>query len=361
MKTVYIMSAKYAPGHFSHMLAYYKIFQAKGYAPCLLLDEQYADFITESSNYNYRLLNKEGLNFPDLLFIYNLSVKDSYIINQLSKSNKSKKKSKVFFVYHEPWYGIKKWYLDLKNGNESLRECVKSLGRYFFVRNLLKKCDKVILPSQKAYKNYEKICRKFNENYTVFPLVFTDESTGKLSLTDKKYFSFISTASNSKNFQKFIEYIKYRSKKDQYSLFQIATRTDISEFIDDELKALIHSKRLIVNHGHDLSNEEINHAYAVSNCTWMLYNRSTQSGALCKSFMFGAPVIASDIGSFREVVNETNGIILNKDASFDEIDVAYRRILECLYAYSEGARKTFLNKFYYKCQIDKFDKVLRVI
>lgn len=31
IKTVYIISAKFAPGHFSHMLAYYQLFKQSGF------------------------------------------------------------------------------------------------------------------------------------------------------------------------------------------------------------------------------------------------------------------------------------------------------------------------------------------
>ena len=264
---------------------------------------------------------------------------------------------KVLFVYHEPWFGFAKWWDDLRSKRESVIDSVKTLGRYFFARSLLKNTDTVLLPSGKAEEYYKEICAKINGSYAVFSLVFTDEAENT-PVSEKKYFSFISTVQNSKNFTMFLDYVRYKSRKDAAALFQIATRSDISQYLDKPLQELIGQKRLIVNHAHSLTNEEINHAYAVTNCTWMLYNRSTQSGVICKSFMFGAPVIASDIGSFREAVNAENGIILSGDYSLDDIDDAYEAVKSDLTRLSQGARETFLHDFYYGAHVERFRELI---
>lgn len=356
MKTVYIMSAKFAPGHFSHMLAFYKAFKAVGIAPCLLLDRQYAPFVMEVNGYKFRYLDDKNVKAPDLLFIYNLSLYDNSISKALKKQNKN---MRIFFVYHEPWYGITAWFKDLKSGNESLKDSIKALGRYWAARGLLGKCDKILVPSRKAAENYNKFCLKYNKNYDLFPLIFTDERTDKMKNMKREYFSFISTASNSKNFGKFIEFIKFRSENDSKSKFQIATRTDISNYLDDDLTELINQGRLIVNHGHDLTNEEINFAYAKATCVWMLYVRSTQSGSLCKSFMFGTPVIASDIGSFRESVDGNNGIIIPLDSDLNTISRSYDKILAEFEFYSDNARLTFEKNFYYFNKIEDLEKLVQ--
>lgn len=353
-KNVYIMSAKYAPGHFSHMLAYYELFQAIDYIPMLYIDENYKQFNKEYPDYRYKYTTKK-VKAPDVLLIYNLSSYDSKIAKEFKKYNS---KMKIYFIYHEPWYGIKGWFFDLIHKNESLVESVKAVGRYIFVRKIIRCCDKVILPSNAALKNYKNYCSKINDKFVLFPLIFTDECKEYIRIENKQYFSFISTASNSKNFKLFLDYIRYKAKKDTSAKFQIATRTDVSGYIDDELNQLVECGRLILIHGHSLSNAEINQAYAKSCCTWMLYSRSTQSGVLCKSFMFGAPVIASDIGSFNEAVNDSNGIILPNGYSVEDINNAYNKISASLAEYSDGARNTFLDSFYWKQFTNEFKKLI---
>ncbi len=358
MKKAFIMSAKYSPGHFSHMLAYYKLFEESNYQPYLFVDNQYNSFLINYNEFQSIVLDTYFDVIPDILLIYNLSSKDMKYVKQLKRKNA---KLKVYFVYHEPWYGFKRWICDVIKHNESIVDSLKTLcKRCFFIGSVLKNADKVILSSNKAVDFYVKNCIKYNKNYALFPLVFIDESSGDNNslIKDKKYFSFISTATAAKNFDVFIKYIKYKSRKDKDALFQIATRTDITSYIDSEIRSLIDSKRLIVNYGHSLSNAEINYAYAISCCTWMLYKRSTQSGVLCKAMMFGSPVIASDIGSFKEFVEGSNGIVLNENYSFQDIDKAYESIISELESFSQNARKTFLNKFLYVNQVERFRKLL---
>ena len=354
MKAV-IMSAKYAPGHFSHMLAYSSLFESIGYESVMLIDEGYKTFKKEYGNCKYETFDNFHSITADVLLIYNMSIHDSKYISILKKNNS---KLKVLFVYHEPWFGYKKWFEDFISRKESLIDSVKTLGRFFFVKSILKKSNLILLPSSKAVNYYEKICVKYNKHYYLFPLVFTDESNNKSNLKEKKYFSFVSTVQNSKNFTMFLDYIKFKAKIAPDSMFQIATRSDVTEHVDAELKALIKQKRLIINHAHSLSNAEINQAYARSNCIWMLYNRSTQSGVLCKSFMFGTPVIASNIGSFSEVVNSDNGIILSENYTLDDIDRAYEKIKADFEHFGNGARQTFISNFYFESQIDLFKKIV---
>lgn len=356
MKKAIIMSAKYSPGHFSHMLAYYQLFKSIGISTLLYVNNGYESFFNDYPEYHKRFISKKDVIKADILLIYNMSVKDNKIIKSLMQTNPN---IKILFVYHEPWLGMANWFNDLKSGKESFVDSIKTFGRYIFAKSILKSSDIILLPSKKAIEHYEHYCKRFNCNYTHFPLIFTDEANGETDIGKKEYFSFISTVQNSKNFDMFVKYIKFRANSDLTSKFQIATRTDISNYLDDDLIELIKRGRLIVNHGHDLTNQEINRAYEISNCTWMLYNRSTQSGVLCKSFMFGTPVIASDIGSFREFVDDKNGIILADEYSLQNINEAYSSILDNLEKKSHGAKDTFERLFFYKSYEKEFKEIIK--
>ena len=74
--------------------------------------------------------------------------------------------------------------------------------------------------------------------------------------------------------------------------------------------------------------------------------------------MFGTPVIASNIGSFSEVVNSDNGIILPENYTLDDIDRAYEKIKADFEHFGNGARQTFISNFYYEAQIDLFKKIV---
>ena len=97
MKKAFIMSAKYSPGHFSHMLAYYKLFEESNYQPYLFVDNQYNSFLRDYNKFQSIVLDTYFDVIPDILLIYNLSSKDMKYVKQLKRKNA---KLKAYFVYH---------------------------------------------------------------------------------------------------------------------------------------------------------------------------------------------------------------------------------------------------------------------
>ena len=354
MRHAYILSAKYAPGHFSHLIAFYKLFEELNFEPCLLLAEKYRDFISKTSKVNSVLLADVASIKADILLIYNLSMQDVKIVDVMRGKNPC---LKVLFVYHEPWYGFGSWFSNYIKHNESFLGSVKAFGRHLFAIGVLHRSNCILLASNRAVEIYKRYDARLNENYHFFPLIFSDEAGNAINF-GKTYFSFIGTADTSKNFELFLEFIRHRARHDALASFKIATRIDISKYIDSELSELVSKERLIINHGHNLTNEEINHAYSISKCIWNLYKQSTQSGVLCKAMMFGSPVIASNIGSFSEIVNGKNGIVLADGYSVEDIDRAYDKIIGNLEEYSKNARETFLKNFFYKNQVTRFSETL---
>lgn len=359
MPTAYVMSAKFAPGHFSHTLAFYRLFEACGFEPSLFLCDGYRSFLDAAPDYRAVPLDASA-PAPDILLIYNLSMDDMRYVRPFLRENPS---MRVWFVYHEPWPGFAAWAAHFLRGRESFAESVKAFGRYVFVRPLMKHVETVLLPSDAARSRYEAHCAGFNRNarYRTFPLVFTDEAQGvSIDASERKYFSFIATAWRNHGFDRFLDYVRYKAP-DPSVFFRIATRSDIRAALRDRtLQSLIRQGRLLVRQGRPLSNDEINRAYASSGCTWSLYRRSYQSGVLCKAMMFGSPVIASEAGSFREFVDGDNGVSLSADASLDEIDRAYQEIRRRGPEMSDAARRTFLNVFDYRVQIDAFRNLIGV-
>lgn len=356
MKKVCIMSAKFSPGHFSHLLAFYKLFESLNYEPCLYLAPKYREFSKDYPEYKKKYIQKDQVDYSDILFIYNLSIHDNWLIKRFKRVNKQ---IKIYFVYHEPWTGVRNMFKEGFTKTESGFNLLKQLGRYIFGIGVLRNSHCILLSSEKAVNCYIRYCKKINSNYKYFPLIFNDEAmNADLQQPEKKYFSFVATVSLVRNFSYFIQYIKHLSKVDDTSYFQIATSSNIEKYIDADLKELEKSGRLIINSGHPLSIKEINYAYAISKCIWLIYRRSIQSGVLCKAFMFGSPVLASNVGSFPEFVNKTNGIVLDKSLCFEDIDDAYQRISENLANFSKGARETFLDNFYWENKKQDFMKII---
>jgi len=100
------------------------------------------------------------------------------------------------------------------------------------------------------------------------------------------------------------------------------------------------------------SNDQINKYYEESFCIYNMYRRTTQSGVLPKAFMFGVPVLASDIGSFPEFVEDGENGFIVKNRDEGPIYNKLKIIRENIYSFSMQARRSFERYFYWKNNIN---------
>lgn len=350
-----IASLKFSPGHYSHVVALSKILQELDFETMLVLDGQYRSFSLANPDERFVFVDgKTGYDplydfEPDFHIVFNLSTHDSGVLRRLKKKNPLVKQ---VIVYHEPYRGFLETIKSLASGARSLNHVFKIMARHVFSANVLRQCDQVWLPSKSACDNYAICDVKLNSCYREFPLVFTDEAEGSCSIASKEYFSFISTALPAKGFSEFLGCVRQLSQTDDDMKFQIVTKTDITGYIDDALRRLQDQGRLLVEHGKPHSNEAINAAYDRSVCTWFGYNASTQSGVLCKSFMFGAPGVATRVGAFEEYIDGNNSVFIEDNSDASEVYEAYRRIANNKELFVKSARESYLRFFDYTNYID---------
>lgn len=354
MKTVFVASLNFSPGHYSHMKAFYKLFEEMSFESYLYVDRGYEPFLVSDNGYRHIYSDTESAEIkPDLVIFENPAVRN----HRKAQYFKKNCGSKIIYIYHEPWDGINNYF------NEDFKQFIKFAAAHYFSIKLIKLCDYVLLPSNRALANYKKYDIWANERAAFFPLIFDDECKHDCVNMDKKYFSFIGHAIESHQFGKYIEFIKYSLDNNLDFKFLIASRSNIDSVINDPaIKEAIANKRIKIINKKILNNEEINKCFEESFCVWNLYKRSTQSGVLPKAFMFGTPVIASSTGSFEEyVVDRENGIVLNADAGFDEISRAAAGIKDSRDFFSANARNTFEKKFHYGTNKSSMQCILKHI
>lgn len=336
MKTVLIVSQKFNLGHVAGLMGWYSMFSKSGFAPRFYLDQNYKGVI-DSTIYDTVESIEQFMDF-DVVLIFNISLKDSTLVRKLKKEHP---RTKVLFLYHEPWRGIKH---ELERFKRDTKNFAKQVGRVCAARYVVKNADLVICPSEQAREFYIGHEALLNAHYCVFPLVFLDACGGNCSLT-KEYFSFIATAAKDKAIDKYFEFVKYAADEEPAMKFQVATSTDVSEYIDSDIQALIDAQRMIIRHKEGMSEAEINMAYDASCCTWLAYRSSTQSGVLPKAFMWGSPCVATPVGIFSELINGENGILVDSCEAFPDILAAYRLIMATPDSFYNAARNTF-EKYY---------------
>ena len=342
MKIV-VASVHFSAGHTAHLKAYMDLAKSCGYESALYVDRKYINLFEEI---DFRILINEDelIRFkPDVIWIYNTGFENINLIKVSKKLG-----CKIVYVLHEPFMGVKDL---IKDGSYAFKEAAASLLNTY----LCLKSDKVILSSKVARENCKTYMKKAYKKSDIFPLIFSDKYIDGI---DRKYFSMIGGYAESHGSSEFLSFVK-NSYKNNNILFQIATRDDISDVLNDSiLQEMIYTNRLLVFHGKALTEKEINMAYRRSICTWNGYKRSTQSGVLANSFMQGTPVIATRVGSFEEyIVNGENGIFI-ESFDFETILNSYKKIQDWLDKMTIHCRESFLDFFHFEKQREAFKKII---
>ena len=146
-----IASLKFSPGHISHIIAYKKSFESLGYSVYLLLHHNYKSII-ESNIINEKINwfdNKIDFGFDFNIFpLVNPSEKNYIIAKKIRKINKN---TKIIYLFHEPWKGVKNTY------KEGIKKFLKAIIAHFFSIKLLKYTDLVSVVTHKMEKDYEEL------------------------------------------------------------------------------------------------------------------------------------------------------------------------------------------------------------
>lgn len=265
--------------------------------------------------------------------------------------------ARVTYVFHEPINSYKEFH---NAGFNYLQ-----VFRLFFV-NLVNKitvlmADHIILPSNRAITIYEGSYRKFNNSFTLIPLLFDDERKyfDKKSIKNK-FITYIGSISPDHAFDKFVDFVEYSldARLFRDNIFLIATGSRLPEKIRFRLDKYKSNNQLQIVEGKWLSNDEINEYFNQSFVIWNAYDRTTQSGVLPKAFMFGVPVLGNSKTSNEYLQNNINGIYLENNSDVKEIEMSLEMVKKHYKVYSVNARITFENTFHYLNYIETFKKII---
>ena len=107
-----------------------------------------------------------------------------------------------------------------------------------------------------------------------------------------------------------------------------------------------------------MSDEEINAYYSSTIAVWNAYARTTQSGVLAKSFMFGTPalVMRANLNEFTR--DGQNVVAIDDNTNKEEIAAAVEKIFSNQASFSAECRKEFERSFYYGVYNDQFKKII---
>lgn len=114
----------------------------------------------------------------------------------------------------------------------------------------------------------------------------------------------------------------------------------------------------------DMPNEKVMEYYA-SNPIDLFINVSEFEGlpvSVMEALSYGIPVIATDVGGTRELINSTNGRLLNKNITVDAVSDAIKQIIDIPNSEKKVMRQNAYNTYLEKLLSDEnFEKLLTYI
>ena len=340
-----IISLNFNPGHVSHMVASYKQCEELGYTSYYYVTKEFVDFLPKDSRVLvYGQDAVESCDMAIFLFPARANLKVIWQLKHLYDS-------RIVYIFHEPLAPMKVY----RESGFSYKYLTKLWVINRISALTVRWSDVILLPSRKAVGLYEQNKLYKNENYYYLPLLFDDEYTAEYAKIERKYYIYIGTIAVDHSFNEFLQFVEKAVKDDILPdiKFLIATKSDF-----EVPKTLEESPRVVIRKGKPLSNDEINEAYASTDVVWNAYARTTQSGVLAKSFMFGTPaiVLRKNLSEFTEDGQEVAAI--DDNTSFEEIERAVLHIIGDFEHYSSSARKRFEDIFFYRKYNEKMNQIL---
>ena len=344
MKKALIISLSPNIGHLAHVEAYCRLFVDIGYESLAYINKECTGFISDKVSAVTKLDYKDKY---DVALVYSPHKRNLLEILRLKKYSKSK----ILFVFHEPVVSFDEYKASGYTRLQVMIERAKNWIFFFF----FKISNVVLLPSQKAWSNFQNSSFYSNNNSHYFPLIFCDQRDPSLLNCKREYFSYIGTVASDHSFKEFLEFVRWavNGNKIPSMKFLIATKSEFD--VPDDLKG---SERVKISKGKPMTDNEINHHYASTYVVWNAYERLTQSGVLAKAFMFGTPAIVmrKNLSEFTEDGQEVKAIDDNRN--FKEIESAVETIVGNFERFSISSRERFENSFYYKCYNDQMRKII---
>ena len=162
-----IISLKYHAGHWSHIVATYRLFNDLGYDSYLHIN---TNFLSNVEDCDFNTCNKIGFgdyNRYKLVVVLFPSLKNTW---ELLKS-RIFGSTKLVYLFHEPIGSYLSFYQSGFTKNQ--------LIKLFFVNQFNKFTSYIstiiLLPSNKSFLIFKNNYRYLNRNYFLVPLLFDDE------------------------------------------------------------------------------------------------------------------------------------------------------------------------------------------
>lgn len=348
---IYIGSLQYSPIYKSHCCALGKQCEKYGYSVKYLFSWKYEWMLPEEVKEKTIFIGKsagiasaikDGLNFkhvrklsrilledrPDYIYMYNFHPFLNYYIAKLAK------KCGSTFTQHvqEPYVEDKKVYGGLKQYWLYLFE--------YFQEKLLENVDIAVISSNRASYLFEKRYQNFSGRKVIIPLMYEDMGDSTSNIEGRKYITFIGPPVAAKGPETFLKIVEYSERHNLGFNFLMISRSRVKD------PRFYTKSNLEIFYKDKTSDEEMGEYIQRSVMTITPYKVATQSSVILVSYMYGTPVLSTNVGGLSEFVyHSKTGYLVDKNAKVEEWIEGINFIKDNLSKMSKDCRDYFVKEF----------------
>jgi len=246
---------------------------------------------------------------------------------------KKAKENRCQFIYH-----VHEPYVPNKKAHGGLQQYWLYLSD-FFQKELIEHANKSVVSSELASQYFDFRFNSCINKKFLIPLMYED--LGSLNTHSKKreYVTFIGPPLPAKNPEKFLEIVKALENHSDIN-FLLISRLMITD------KHFYGYKNLKIYYKDKISDEEFGDLLKQSIAVITPYKRETQSSVILVSYMYGTPVISSNIGGLPEFVfHKKTGYLVDVNANIETWIQGINYIRQNFDNLSFNCRNYFENNF----------------
>jgi len=346
---ILVGSLKYNPISKSHICAFGKQCESKGYTVNYIFSHEHKwmlsndikkksifighstdifSIIVDTLDIKNRKLLRDFIfqENPDYIYLHYFHPLNIFIFKQLTNTH-----GKTIYHAHEPYVKNKPAY-----GG------IQQYWLYFFEYLqgvLLKYTDIAIISSKKANNLFKERYLNYKGKKIQIPLMYEDLNANINKKYKRKYITFIGPPITAKGPKIFLNVIDKCNQKNRDLNYLLISRKKITgnNFNKKNLKIFYENK---------ISDLKIGNLLKQSIVTITPYKRATQSSVILVSYMYGTPVLSSNISGLKEVVkHKKTGYLVDDDSDVDEWIKGLDYIIDNNIRLSKNCRNYFLEIF----------------
>ncbi len=264
---------------------------------------------------------------PDCVYMHNIHP----FLNQLVAKTAHEIGAVFVQHFHEPYVEDKTVY---HGGQRYWLRVFESIQE-----RLLKSTDLALVSSKEAETLFCKRYPRFGGKRTLIPLLYEDLAGSLLPEEKRRFITFVGPLVAAKNPQIFADVVNLAMDSAPELEFQIISRTIVKD------SNLVGCANLTIYCKERMTDAEFGNRIRQSQVMIAPYKSVRQSSSVATSFMYGVPVVGSDVSGMKEeIMQGRTGYLINMNARTEEWLEAVRLAMKNFASMSNECREYFVRE-----------------